>query len=70
MAGNGTRQVILYRGEDGYWVAEWPGCVSQGESREAAVENIREAIHGYIRALEEDHLPIPPENYEAEVLNL
>ncbi|MFY9529490.1 MAG: type II toxin-antitoxin system HicB family antitoxin [Candidatus Acidiferrales bacterium] len=73
MVTNGTRQVILYRGEDGYWVAECPslpGCVSQGESREAAVENIREAIRGYIRALEEDHLPIPPENYEAEVLNL
>lgn len=73
MATNGIRQVILYRGEDGYWVAECPslpGCVSQGESRQAAVENIREAIRGYIRALEEDHLPIPPENYEAEVLNL
>jgi predicted RNase H-like HicB family nuclease len=73
MAANSTRQVILYRGEDGYWAAECPslpGCVSQGESREATVENIREAIRGYVRALEEDHLPIPPENYEAEVLNL
>ena len=67
------RQVLLYRGEDGYWIAEspsLPGCVSQGQNRETAIENIREAICGYIRALEEDRLPVPPENFEAEVLNL
>ena len=67
------RQVILYRGEDGYWVAECPslpGCVSQGSSRDAAIENIREAIRGYIHALEEDHLPVPPETSEAEVVKV
>ena len=45
------RQVVVYPGEDGFWVAECPslpGCVSQGESREQA--NIREAIEGYILA--------------------
>ena len=67
------RQVLIYRGEDGYWVAECPslpGCVSQGKTREGAIENIKEAIRGYIRALEEDHLTVPPENFEAEVLNV
>ena len=56
------RQVILYRGEDGYWVAECPslpGCISQGTSKAEAVENIREAIRGYIHALEQDSLPVP-----------
>jgi predicted RNase H-like HicB family nuclease len=56
------RHVILYRGEDSYWIAECPslpGCLSQGETRDAALANIREAIRGYIRALEEDHLPVP-----------
>ena len=51
------RQVIIYPGEDGYWVAECPslrGCVSQGRSREEAVHNIREAIELYIEVLEED----------------
>ena len=41
------RQVILYPGEDGYWVVECPslpGCVSQGENKAKAVANIREAI--------------------------
>jgi len=54
------RQVIIYRGEDGFWVAECPslpGCISQGKSREEAIENIREAIEGYIAALE-DGLPV------------
>lgn len=67
------RQVILYRGEDSYWVAECPslpGCISQGQSRTTAIDNIKEAIQGYIRALEEDHLPVPPENSEAEVLHV
>ena len=56
------RQVIVYPGEDGYWVAECPslpGCVSQGLSMEEARANIREAIEGYIEALEEDGLPVP-----------
>jgi len=51
------RQVIIYPGEDGYWVAECPslpGCVSQGDSREQAIFNIKEAIEGYIQVLKED----------------
>jgi predicted RNase H-like HicB family nuclease len=62
------RQVILYPGEDQYWVVECPslpGCISQGKTKEEALTNIREAIHGYIAALEEDHLPVPQENFEA-----
>jgi len=62
------RQVIIYLGEDGYWVAECPslpGCVSQGKTKEEAITNIRQAIQGYIAALEEDHLPVPEEHFEA-----
>lgn len=65
------RQVIIYPGEDGYWVAECPslpGCISQGQTREAAIANIREAITGYIAALEEDKLPVPPERFETLVV--
>ena len=61
------RQVIVYRGEDGFWVAEvpsLPGCISQGETREKALENVREAIAGYIAVLEEDDQPVPEENFE------
>lgn len=65
------RQVILYPGEDNYWVTECPslpGCISQGKTKEEAIANIREAIEGYIAALEEDHLPVPEERFEALVV--
>ena len=62
------RQILLYPGEDDFWVAECPslpGCVSQGESKEEAILNIREAIQGYIAALEEDGLKVPEERFQA-----
>jgi predicted RNase H-like HicB family nuclease len=62
------RQVIIYPGEDGYWVAECPslpGCVSQGKTKEEAVSNIKEAIKGYAAALEQDGLPVPEDRFEA-----
>lgn len=65
------RQAIIYAGEDGYWVAECPslpGCVSQGKTREEAAANIREAIQGYIAALQEDGLPVPEEHFDTLVL--
>jgi predicted RNase H-like HicB family nuclease len=48
------RQVIIYPGEDGYFVAacpSLPGCISQGKTRAEAIENIREAIQLYIEVL-------------------
>lgn len=53
-----VRQVIVYSGEDGYFVSECPslpGCISQGETREEAIANIKEAIAGYVAVLEEDN---------------
>jgi predicted RNase H-like HicB family nuclease len=68
LCGEYMRQVIVYPGEDEYWVAECPslpGCISQGKCKEEALKNIREAIEGYIAVLLEDHLPVPPEKFEA-----
>jgi predicted RNase H-like HicB family nuclease len=62
------RQVVVYRGEDGWWVVECPslpGCVSQGKTKQEAVENIREAIRAYVAALEEDHIEVPPDTLDA-----
>lgn len=61
------RQAVIYPGDDGFWVAECPslpGCVSQGETREQAIANIREAIEGYILALKNDGLPVPEEKFD------
>lgn len=66
------RQVFVYPGEDGYWVAECPGlpgCISQAETRQDAISNIKEAIEGYIISLKEDGLPVPDEHFEALLLN-
>lgn len=65
------RQVIIYPGEDGSWVAECPslaGCISQGKTKEEAITNIKEAIQGYIAALEEDGLSVPEDHFETLVV--
>lgn len=39
--------VILDRDKDGVWIVECssiPGCVSQGQTREEALENIKDVI--------------------------
>jgi predicted RNase H-like HicB family nuclease len=60
-------QVIIYPGEDGFWVAECPslpGCISQGETRTEAITNIREAIEADVAVLEEDGLEVPEERFD------
>ena len=67
------RQVVIFRGEDGYWVAECPslpGCISQGRTREDALENIKEAIEGYIAALREDGLAVPEDHFDTLVVTV
>ena len=38
-----------------------PGCVSQGDTYEEALANIKEAIRGYVKSLIKDGLPVPQE---------
>ncbi len=62
------RQVIIYPGEDDYYVAEClslPGCVSQGRTKEKAIDNIKEAIEAYTLALKDQGLPIPVEKFDS-----
>ena len=59
------REVIIHPGEDGYWVVECPslpGCISQGKTKKEAINNIKEAIQGYINVLQEDGIPVPEEH--------
>jgi predicted RNase H-like HicB family nuclease len=47
------RHLLLHPDEDGVWIAEvpsLPGCISDGETREEALENIKETIQGYIES--------------------
>jgi antitoxin HicB len=63
-------RVLIEQDEDGFFVAEvpaLPGCVSQGETRQEALDNIREAIAGYLESLEEHQEPVPPSIHEEVV---
>jgi predicted RNase H-like HicB family nuclease len=67
------RQVVIYPGEDNYWVAECPslpGCVSQGKTKQEALQNVKDAIRGYVAALDEDGLPVPEDRFEVLVVAL
>jgi predicted RNase H-like HicB family nuclease len=60
----------LERDEDGVWVAECPsipGCVSQGQTRDEAVANIREAIAVCLEVRTERGLPLTIETQQVEV---
>ena len=60
----------LDRDENGVWVAECPaipGCVSQGGTREEALENIREAISLCLEVRAERGLPLTVELQQVEV---
>lgn len=66
----GRRQAILYRGEDGQWVAEvpsLPGCVSQGPTRDDALRAIAEAATLWIESVKALGRPIPPDDMSASI---
>ncbi|MEO5359175.1 MAG: type II toxin-antitoxin system HicB family antitoxin [Nitrospirota bacterium] len=61
------RQVIIYPGEDGYWIAECPslpGCITQGKSKEEVIANVKEAIALYIEVLIERKSTVPEDTLE------
>lgn len=62
--------VTVGQDEDGVWVVECPsipGCVSQGETKEEALENIKEAIALCLEVRAEQGLPLTIETRQVEV---
>ncbi len=51
--------------EGGYTVTvpSLPGCISEGDTYEDALSNIKEAIALYLESLQADGLPIPEETH-------
>ncbi|MDR3602561.1 MAG: type II toxin-antitoxin system HicB family antitoxin [Desulfosporosinus sp.] len=59
---NGYRIILDWNeDEDGFTVTvpALPGCVTEGDTIEEALTNVKEAIKGYLRALEIQGKPIP-----------
>ena len=62
--------VTVDRDEDGMWVVECPaipGCVSQGATKEEALENIKEAIALCLEVRAEKGMPLSIETRQVEV---
>lgn len=56
-------RVVIEQDEDGVYVAEvpaLPGCISQGKTRSEAIDNVKEAISGYLESLKAHDEPVPP----------
>ena len=67
------RQVVVFPGEDGYFIAECPslpGCISQGKTQQEAIANIREAIDAYIASLIQDGYPVPEDHFDTVVVTV
>ena len=61
----------LDRNEDGVWIVECPsipGCVSQGQTKQEAVENIKDTISACLQVRAEGGMPMTVETCQVEVL--
>ena len=64
-------EVFLEKAEEGGYVAicpTLPGCISEGETREETLRNIKDAIEGYLAALKAHGEPIP--DVEVEIVEV
>jgi predicted RNase H-like HicB family nuclease len=64
--------VTLDWDEDGIWIAECPsipGCVSQGNTKQKALTNVRDAIKLCLEVRAERGLPLAVQSCEEEVLD-
>ncbi len=62
--------ITLERDEDGVWIVECPsipGCVSQGATKDEAIENIKDAIKICLEVRAEKGLPLTVETRQVEV---
>ncbi|CAI2719479.1 type II toxin-antitoxin system HicB family antitoxin [Nitrospina watsonii] len=65
-------RILIEEDEDGVFAAECPslpGCVSQGGTRNEALENIKDAIQGYMESLKKHDDPIPP-SIQEEIIEI
>ena len=62
--------VTIDRDEDGVWIVECPsitGCVSQGATKEEALENVKDAIRLCLQVRAEKGYPLTIETRQVEV---
>jgi len=65
-----TYTVVLQREPEGSYtviVPALPGCLTEGDSIEEALEMAKEVIPLFLEVLEEDGKPIPPDNLDVRL---
>lgn len=63
--------VTVDRDEDGVWVVECPsipGCVSQGSTKDEALESVKDAIAACLAVRSERGMPLTVETQQVEVV--
>ncbi len=62
-------RIILEPSDEGGYTAlapALPGCISEGNTREEAIKNIREAIELYLESVEDDSI-FTPDSEQVEI---
>lgn len=62
--------VTINRDEDGLWIVECPaipGCVSQGQTKDGALQNIQDAIYQCLQVRAERGMPLTIETRQVDV---
>ena len=65
-------RINIDQDEDGIFVAEcstFPGCISQGNTRTEAINNIKDAMRGYLESLKK-HGEAIPLSIEEEIIDI
>ncbi|MGQ0591097.1 MAG: type II toxin-antitoxin system HicB family antitoxin [Gammaproteobacteria bacterium] len=62
--------VTINRDEDGLWTVECPaipGCVSQGQTKDEALQTIQDAIYQFLEVRAERGMPLTIETRQVDV---
>jgi predicted RNase H-like HicB family nuclease len=64
--------VVIEKGETSYgaYVPDLPGCVAVGETREEALELVKESVEFHLEGLRERGEPIPEPYSSSELVNV
>lgn len=62
-----TYKIVLIHSDEGYSVScpSLPGCATQGDTEEEALENIRDAIREYLEVVNEMNIT-PSEKFDVD----
>jgi len=73
MSNHLSYKIVLEPAEEGgytVYAPSLPGCISEGDTKEEAIENIKEAIKGWIEVSKQYGDSIPPGDINVETVQV